>query len=124
MDVSNEQTFDPVRLTTTNGGASRRQGVELEWRVPLASQTVAVSGNWTFNDARYRSTVVVNDDGDVVPLSGLRVYNTSKYVGTSALDVAPLGQPWRLTGRAGTGSVRTRRSTNRERCSARTGWRM
>jgi len=96
MDVSNEQTFDPVRLTTTNGGASRRQGVELEWRVPLASQTVALSGNWTFNDARYRSTVVVNDDGDVVPLNGLRVYNTSKYVGTSALDVAPLGQPWRL----------------------------
>ncbi len=70
--------------------------MELEWRVPLASQTVAVSGNWTFNDARYRSTVVVNDDGDVVPLNGLRVYNTSKYVGTSALDVAPLGQPWRL----------------------------
>ena len=96
MDVSNEQTFDPVRLTATNGGASRRQGLELEWRVPFASQTVALSGNWTFNDARYRSTVVVSDDGDAVALNGRRVYNTSKYVGTSALDVSPLGQAWRL----------------------------
>jgi outer membrane receptor for ferrienterochelin and colicin len=96
MDVSNEQTFDPVRLTTANGGASRRQGLELEWRVPFSSQTVALSGNWTFNDARYRSTVVVNDDGDAVSLNGLRVYNTSKYVGTSALDVSPLGQAWRV----------------------------
>ena len=96
MDVSNEQTFDPVRLTTTNGGESRRQGLELEWRVPFASQTMALSGNWTFNDARYRGTVLVNDDGDAVSLNGLRVYNTSKYVGTSALDFAPLGQPWRV----------------------------
>ena len=37
MDVSNEQTFDPVRITTTNGGASRRQGWSssggFRWRV-------------------------------------------------------------------------------------------
>ncbi|HKG32624.1 MAG TPA: TonB-dependent receptor, partial [Gemmatimonadales bacterium] len=29
MDVSNEQTFDPISLATSNGGESRRQGVEL-----------------------------------------------------------------------------------------------
>ena len=120
MDVSNEQTFDPVRLTTTNGGASRRQGVELEWRVPLASQTVALSGNWTFNDARYRSTVVVNDDGDAVPLSGLRVYNTSKYVGdvgarrraaraaVAAAGERELGRSVFAVRRAGSGARRVR----------------
>ncbi len=96
MDVSNEQTFNPVTLVATNGGSSRRQGVELEWRVPFASQTAALSGEWTFNDARYRSSTIVNDDGDAVVLNGLRVYNTAKYIGTSALDIAPLGQPWRI----------------------------
>jgi outer membrane receptor protein involved in Fe transport len=96
MDVSNEQTFNPVTLVATNGGSSRRQGLELEWRVPFASQTAALSGEWTFNDARYRSSTIVTDDGDAVVLNGLRVYNTSKYVGTSALDIAPIGQPWRI----------------------------
>jgi outer membrane receptor protein involved in Fe transport len=95
MDVSNEQTFNPVTLVATNGGQSRRQGLELEWRLPMGNQ-VGVSGNWTFNDARYRSTVVVSDDGDAVVLNGLRVYNTAKYVGTSAFDLSPIGQPWRV----------------------------
>ena len=96
MDVSNEQTFNPVTLVATNGGSSRRQGLELGWRIPFANQTAALSGDWTFNDARYRSSTIVNDDGDAVTLNGLRVFNTSKYLGTSALDIAPLGQRWRL----------------------------
>ncbi|MGH7620520.1 MAG: TonB-dependent receptor, partial [Gemmatimonadaceae bacterium] len=37
MNVSNEQTFDPVTLESTNGGSSRRQGLELEWSVPVAA---------------------------------------------------------------------------------------
>jgi outer membrane receptor protein involved in Fe transport len=98
MDVSNEQTLNPVTLVATNGGSSRRQGVELDWLVPLAP-SVAVSGDWTFNDARYRSLVAVPSDGGGVPvvLDGQRVYNTAKYVGTASLDFVPNpAASWRL----------------------------
>lgn len=97
MDVSNEQTFDPVTLTSSNGGASRRQGVELDWRLPSIANTATLSGNWTFNDARYRSIVAASDDGGPpVALNGLRVYNTSKYLGAAALDLSPGAAPWRI----------------------------
>ncbi|HEY0776588.1 MAG TPA: TonB-dependent receptor [Gemmatirosa sp.] len=106
MDVSNEQTLNPLTLLATNGGRSRRQGLELEWRVPLVSTAadgagatrvgVALSGDWTFNDARYRTATVAPDDGGApAVLDGLRVYNTSKYVGLAALDVAPASRAWR-----------------------------
>jgi outer membrane receptor protein involved in Fe transport len=96
MDVSNEQTFNPITLESSSGGASRRQGLELDWRVPIAGAATA-SGDWTFNDARYRSFVAVSeDDGSVAALSGLRVYNTSKYVGSAALDFQPRHAPWRV----------------------------
>jgi outer membrane receptor protein involved in Fe transport len=90
MDVSNEQTINPVTLEPTSGGASRRQGLELTWRAPLGPTTL--SGDWTFNDARYRHLTIGSEDGDEPPavVDGLRVYNTSKYVGAVALDV-PLG---------------------------------
>jgi outer membrane receptor protein involved in Fe transport len=97
MDVSNEQTFNPITLESSSGGASRRQGIELDWRLPLASRRVVASGEWTFNDARYRSlTAVPEDGGSPVVLNGYRVFNTSKYVGTAQLDLAPLGAPWRF----------------------------
>ena len=98
MDVSNEQTFNPVTLESSNGGASRRQGVELDWRLPAIAKTATLSGNWTFNDARYRSIVTEPSDegGPSVVLNGLRVYNTSKYLGTAAVDVSPAGAPWRV----------------------------
>jgi len=90
MDVSNEQTFNPVTLASTSGGASRRQGVELDWRIPVAA-FLTTSGTWTFNDARYRSLVAVSSEGtgDPVVLDGLRVYNSSKYIGSAALDLVP-----------------------------------
>jgi iron complex outermembrane receptor protein len=98
MDVSNEQTFNPITLQASNGGASRRQGIELGWRTGLISGRAVTSGDWTFNDARYRSLVAVPEDGDGAPvvLNGLRVYNTSKYVGTAALDLVPGPPSWRI----------------------------
>lgn len=96
MEVSNEQTFNPITLVASNGGASRRQGLELAWQVPIVTRFASLSGDWTFNDARYRSTVAVSDEGESVVLSGLRVYNTSKYVGGATLDVAPAAAPWRI----------------------------
>ena len=101
MDVSNEQTFDPVTLASSNGGASRRQGLELDWRVPVAERRATFNGEWTFNDARYRSLVAVPEgSGAPVVLNGLRVFNTSKYIGAASLDVTLPGAPWlvRLAG--------------------------
>ena len=91
MDVSNEQTFNPITASSTSGGASRRQGVELEL-VARATSAVTVSGNWTFNDARYHQ--LITKAGDT--LNGARVFNTAKYVGTAAIELAPMTVPWRL----------------------------
>jgi outer membrane receptor protein involved in Fe transport len=97
MDVSNEQTLNPVTLVATNGGSSRRQGIEVDWHVPLAP-SLAASGDWTFNDARYRSLTVVSGDSGAAPvvLDGVRVYNTAKYVGVASLDYAHGVASWRL----------------------------
>lgn len=88
MDVSNEQTVNPVTLDATNGGRSRRQGLELDFRMPLGTR-VTTSGAWTFNDARYRSLSAAAEGGGApVVLNGLRVYNTARYAGAAAIDVS------------------------------------
>lgn len=88
-DVSNEQTFDPIRLTDTDGGRSRRQGVELTTAFPLG-EFARFSGDATFTDARYLDQV--SDDG--VPLAGMRVANTAEYVGSAALDLGRTTAAW------------------------------
>ena len=88
MDVSNEQTFDPVTLASTSGGASRREGVELELEA-RPSPWLAVSTDWTFDDARYRRLVTDTDT-----LDGARVFNTARYVGVASLRLAPADQRW------------------------------
>jgi outer membrane receptor protein involved in Fe transport len=95
MDVSSEQTVNPLMLVATNGGSSRRQGLEVNIRVPVTDNPIA-SGNWTFNDARYTSVATAADDGSAVPLNGLQVFNTSKYVGVAALEIAPRGSAARV----------------------------
>src|SRR5439155_20940711 len=90
MDVSNEQTFDPLTARSTSGGASRRQGVEIGLRLPLGG-TLSLDGDWTFSDARYRR--LITEEGDT--LSGARVFNTAKYVGSVGLDLAPPAARWR-----------------------------
>ena len=91
MDVSNEQTFNPITLSSTSGGSSRRQGLELTVATHVAPQLL-LRGDWTFNDAKYRH--LVTEDGDT--LSGARVFNTAKYVGALSAAYQPLSQPWRL----------------------------
>lgn len=97
MDLSNEQTFDPVTNASTSGGASRRQGVELGFQGRV-TPAVSVSADWTFNDARYRRLLVPSGDTlhPVDTLSGARVFNTAKYVGTLALELAPPRAIWEL----------------------------
>jgi len=91
MDVSNEQTFDPLTLTTTSGGRSRRQGVELGLRSRLGP-AFSLDADATLNDAKYQR--LVTGDGDT--LSGARVFNTARYVGSGALELAPPRRPWRV----------------------------
>ncbi len=89
MDVSDEQSFDPVTLRSTSGGASHRKGIELEGSVHLAP-ALALAADWTFNDARYRA--FVTEEGDT--LAGAPIFNTARYVGNAALDLAPPGARW------------------------------
>ena len=97
MNVSNEQTFNPVTLESSNGGASRRQGVELDWRLPAVANTATAFGSWTFNDARYRSLTAVSEEGgDPVVLNGLRVFNTSRYVGDAGVELSRPAAPLRV----------------------------
>lgn len=92
MDVSNEQTFNPITLESTSGGASRRQGVELQMTTHLAAPLL-LRADWTFNDAKYQH--LVSEDGDT--LSGARVFNTAKYVGSASLTFQPVAHPWRVS---------------------------
>jgi outer membrane receptor protein involved in Fe transport len=94
MDVSNEQTFNPFNGNVSNGGSSRRRGLELEVRAPVAT-IGAFTADWTFLDARYRSLTVEGDTGPLA-LDDLRVYNTATYVGAAAYTVAPIDAKWRV----------------------------
>ena len=89
MDVDNEQTFNPITLTSTSGGSSRRQGVELEGSL-RASASVTLNADFTFNDARYKQLIAGNGD----TLNGARVFNTARYVGALGASFAPTGSRW------------------------------
>ena len=97
MNVSNEQTFNPLTGEANNGGASRRQGLELDARVPVAA-AANITAAWTFLDARYQHLTAVSEDASEPPatLDGLRVYNTAKYVGMAALAIAPEREWWSI----------------------------
>lgn len=94
MDVSNEQTFNSLNGTASNGGSSRRRGVELELRAPVTSRG-ALTADWTFLDAHYRSLTAQGDTGPLT-LDGLRAYNTATYVGAASYTLAPNDTKWRL----------------------------
>ena len=94
MDVSNEQTFNPLNGNASNGGSSRRKGLELELRAPIAA-VGTFTADWTFLDARYRS-LTVEDGAGLVALNGLRVYNTATYIGAAAYTLAPIAAKWRV----------------------------
>jgi outer membrane cobalamin receptor len=90
MNVSNEQSFNPLTSGSTNGGSSQRQGIEVDWQTPVAPR-VTFAGDWTFLDARYRHQTL-EPEGSTEPaavLDGLRVYNTATYVGSTAFEIVP-----------------------------------
>lgn len=91
MDVSNEQTFNPITLTSVSGGSSRRRGLEATFLARL-SAALRLSGDWTVTDARYDHLVTANGD----TLDGARVFNTARFTGVTALELAPDQTPWRV----------------------------
>jgi outer membrane receptor protein involved in Fe transport len=90
MDLSNEQSFDGV--TTISGGPSRRRGVDVSARAAVAP-AVTLSTHFTVLDAKYTRYF---DSNAGVDYSGQPVFNTSKYVGDAAVEVAPPRSIWRV----------------------------
>ncbi len=81
MDVRGEQTFNPVTLTSSPQGRSRRQGIEADARVGLLPG-LALFAHGTLNDARYVSFV----DGAGADLSGQCVFQVAREVGEVGVD--------------------------------------
>ena len=88
MNVSNEQTFNPLTSGSISGGSSRRQGLELDLKAPVA-RIATLNTEWTLNDARYKHLIIESEDPAEPPadVSGLRVYNTARYLGATALAI-------------------------------------
>ncbi len=88
IDVSNEQTFDPIHLISTNGGQSRRKGIDLDLNASL-TPAWRLTVNATLTDAKYRHQVTADGDS----LDGKPVFNTAKYVGGASVEYgAPSGR--------------------------------
>jgi outer membrane receptor protein involved in Fe transport len=81
MSVEREQTFDPVSLSTTSNGRSRRRGVEADARVGV-TPIVALFAHGTFNDAKYLH--LVTDKGE--DLRGVPVYGVARSTLESGVD--------------------------------------
>jgi outer membrane receptor protein involved in Fe transport len=81
MSVAREQTFDPISLTTTSNGKSRRRGFEGDARVGL-TRIIALFAHGTFNDAKYLH--LVNDEGE--DLGGVPVYGVARSTLESGVD--------------------------------------
>ena len=99
MDVSNEQSFDPVLNETIGSGQSRRNGVDVSAHVTIFPGVTATT-NFTILHAYYTQFV---DDNlvDANPASqdsanfrGEPVFNTSKYIGATLVDVELPGRSW------------------------------
>ncbi|HVT40480.1 MAG TPA: TonB-dependent receptor [Gemmatimonadaceae bacterium] len=95
MNVSNEQTFNPVTRGSANGGTSRRKGIEVDRSAPVL-HALMFDGSWTFNDAVYTSRTIAGNDPPASPVSlaGLPVYNTARYVGTGGLEWSSAESAW------------------------------
>jgi outer membrane receptor protein involved in Fe transport len=86
MSVEREQTFDPVSLSTTSNGKSRRRGVEADARVGL-TPIVALFAHGTFNDAKYLH--LVTEEGE--DLRGVPVYGVARSTLEGGVDFEHAG---------------------------------
>ncbi|HKG92497.1 MAG TPA: TonB-dependent receptor [Gemmatimonadaceae bacterium] len=92
VEVRNEQTFNPVTLTASARGRSRRRGVEVDARVGVIP-AVALFGHATVNDAHFLE--LVNDEGE--SLAGEPVFGVSRATVEAGADFERrglLGSVW------------------------------
>jgi outer membrane receptor protein involved in Fe transport len=90
MDVNNEQSFDPALNETIGGGESRRNGLDVDARLRVAPGVTA-STAFTILHAFYTSFI---DPDDGVDYTGAPIFNTSKYVGATTVDMNLPSQIW------------------------------
>jgi len=93
MDVSNEQSYDPVVQQVVGGGQSRRNGLDVTATVKIASGVTATT-DFTRLKAFY--THFLDPDDNNVDFSGQPVFNTSKWFGTLFFNLAIPKQIWEL----------------------------
>ena len=90
MDVNNEQTFDPALNKSIGGGESRRNGLDVTARDRFAPW-LGASTEFTILHAFYTHFV---NPADSVNYTFTPIFNTSKYVGTAAIDLGIPGGWW------------------------------
>ena len=81
-----------IRSPSPRAAAAGAGGRAWSWSRLRATDAVTLTGDWTFNDAKYRHLIVEGPD----TLDGERVYNTARYIGSAALEVAPPASIWRF----------------------------
>ena len=108
MDVNNEQSFDPVLQRSIGGGESRRNGLDVQAHARIIRGLTATT-DFTILHAFYTHFVdpgliaagdTTKGGRDSATFTGYPIYNTSKYVGSAAIDANIPGQIW--TARIGT----------------------
>jgi outer membrane receptor protein involved in Fe transport len=91
MDVSNEQSFDPIFQQVVGGGQSRRNGLDVAANLRILPGLTAAT-DFTILHAFY--THFVDPDDNNIDFSGQPVFNTSKYFGSAFVNVALPKQIW------------------------------
>ena len=90
MDVNNEQTFDAALNKPIGGGESRRNGLDVTARDRII-RGLSVSTEFTILHGFYTHFI---DPNDGVDYTSTPIFNTSKYVGSAALDLGIPGGFW------------------------------
>jgi iron complex outermembrane recepter protein len=91
MDVSNEQSFDPIFQQIVNGGQSRRTGLDVA-AIAHIIPGITASTDFTILHAVYTHFIDPNDNN--IDFSGQPVFNTSKYFGSAYVNIALPSQIW------------------------------
>jgi outer membrane receptor protein involved in Fe transport len=90
MDVNNEQSFDPVLQRSIGGGESRRNGLDVQAHARIIPGLTATT-DFTVLHGFYTHFV---DPEDGIDYTSTPIFNTSKYVGSAALDLNIPSQIW------------------------------
>jgi iron complex outermembrane recepter protein len=91
MDVSNEQSFDPVFNEVVGGGQSRRNGLDVTANVKIIP---GLTFTTDFTKLKAFYTHFLDPDDNNIDFSGQPVFNTSAYFGTAFVNVALPAQIW------------------------------